>query len=68
MEMVLEGIWEPVIGSLTDALLGGRVRDWFSLEIVSLGGEIKFYIWALPKWKNTIESRIYNHYPFAHIF
>jgi len=68
MEMVLEGIWEPVIGSLTDALLGGRVRDWFSLEIVSLGGEIKFYIWALPKWKNTIESRIYNHYPGAEIF
>ena len=42
MEMVIEGIWEDVIGSLTNAYFEGEVRDVFSLEIVSLGGEVKF--------------------------
>ena len=56
MEMVIEGIWEDVIGSLTGAYLEGEVRDVFSLEIVSIGGEVKFFIWAFPKWKNIIES------------
>ena len=67
MEMVIEGIWEDVIGSLTNAYLEGAVRDVFSLEIVSLGGEVKFFIWAFPKWKNIIESRIYTHYPGAEV-
>lgn len=67
MEMVLEGIWEDVIGSLTGAYLEGEVRDVFSLEIVSLGGQVKFFIWAFPKWKSIIESRIYTHYPGAEV-
>lgn len=68
MEMVIEGIWEDVVGTLTDVFLKGRVRDWFSLEIVSIGGEVKFFIWGLKKWKNIIESRIYTHYPGAEVF
>lgn len=68
MEMVLEGIWEDVVGNLTDVYINGRVRDWFSLEIVSIGGEVKFFIWGLKKWKNIIESRIYTHYPGAEVF
>ena len=68
MELVLNGIWEDVAGSMTEVFLEGRVRDWFSLEIVSIGGEVKFFIWALPKWKNIIESRIYAEYPGAEVF
>lgn len=68
MELVLNGLFEPVVGSLADVYLHGRVRDWFSLEIVSLGGEVKFFIWAFPKWKNIIESRIYAQYPGVEIF
>ncbi|MEK9171978.1 MAG: hypothetical protein AAB782_01965 [Patescibacteria group bacterium] len=67
MEMVIEGIWEDVIGSLTGAYLEGELRDVFSLEIVSIGGEVKFFIWSFPKWKNIIESRIYTHYPGAEV-
>ena len=67
MEMVIEGIWEDVIGSLTGAYLEGEVRDVFSLEMVSIGGEVKFFIWAFPKWKSIIESRIYAHYPGAEV-
>lgn len=68
MEIVLGGLYEPVVGSLTDVFLNGRVRDWFSLELVSLGGEVKFFIWAFPHWKSIIESRIYAQYPGAEIF
>ena len=56
MEMVIEGVWEDVVGTLTDVYLKGRVRDWFSLEIVSIGGEVKFFIWGLKKWKNIFRN------------
>jgi len=68
MELLLYGIWEDVPGSITDVFLKGRVRDQFSLEIASIGGEVKFYIWAFPKWKNIIESRIYAQYPGAEVY
>lgn len=67
MEMVLDGIWEDVISSITGAYLYGHARDVFSLEIASIGGQVKFFIWAFPKWKHVIESRIYNHYPGAEV-
>lgn len=68
MEFVLNGIWEDVNGTMTDVFLKGRVRDWFSLEIVSIGGEVKFFIWLLPRWRNIVESRIYAEYPGVEIF
>lgn len=68
MEEVLAGMWEDVVGSAADVFLSGRVRDWFSLEIVSVGGEVKFFIWAFPKWKKIIETRVYAQYPGAEVF
>ncbi|MEX2014046.1 MAG: hypothetical protein WD896_01690, partial [Parcubacteria group bacterium] len=67
MEMVLEGLWEDVAGTLSDVYLKGELRDVFSLEIVSIGGEVKFFIWAFPKWKHVIEARIYGQYPGAEV-
>jgi hypothetical protein len=67
MEMVFEGMWEDVIGTLTDVYMGGAVRNWFSLEIVSIGGEVKFFIWTFPKWRQVVETRIYAQYPGAEI-
>ena len=67
MEMVLESMWEDVPGSLTDVYLEGAVRNWFSLEIVSIGGEVKFFIWTWPKWRQVVETRIYSQYPGVEI-
>jgi hypothetical protein len=67
MEVVLNGIFEPGTGGMVDVFWEGKVRDWFSLEIVSIEGEIKFYVWAFPKWKKIIESRIYAQYPGAEV-
>jgi hypothetical protein len=63
MELVLNGFFEPIVGTLFDVYLGGRVRDWFSLEIVSIEGQVKFFIWCLPKWKKVVETRLYAQYP-----
>ncbi len=68
MEFVFEGLWEPsAIGTMADAFWVGKLRDWFTLEIVSIGGEVKLFIWALTRWKKIIESRIYAQYPGAEV-
>ncbi|MEZ4211016.1 MAG: hypothetical protein R3B39_01835 [Candidatus Paceibacterota bacterium] len=46
----------------------GRVINWFSLEIVSLGGEIHFLVRTPVGFRRVIESQIYAQYPQAEIF
>jgi hypothetical protein len=41
----------------------GKTRPWFSLEIVSEGGQIRFLIWTRENLRNLIESQIYSQYP-----
>lgn len=68
MEFVLQGIWENAnISTPADAFWDGKLREWFSLELVSIGGEVRFFIWAFPRWKKIIESRIYAQYPGAEV-
>ncbi|MDQ3076598.1 MAG: hypothetical protein M3Q63_00875 [bacterium] len=40
----------------------GKTRDWFSLEIASIGGEVRFYIWTRNRTRNIIEAYIYSHF------
>lgn len=68
MEVVLSGLSDSTVGSLTDVFVDGRLREWLSLEMVSFGGEVKFFIWAFPRSKKNIEARIYAQYPDAEIF
>lgn len=46
----------------------GKVINWFSLEIVSLGGEIHFLIRTPVGFRRIIETQIYAQYPQAEIF
>ena len=46
---------------------GGRVPDWFSFEIVSNGGELKFFIRSTKENRNLVESIIFAQYPDAEI-
>lgn len=46
-----------------DRNIKGKSRPKFSLEIVSLGGEIHFFIWTEAGFKNLIEAQIYAQYP-----
>lgn len=45
----------------------GQFQLRFALEIVSLGGEIHFYIRVPKRFRDIIESNIYSQYPEAEI-
>lgn len=69
MEFVLQGIWENAnISTPADAFWEGKMREWFSLEIIAVNGQVRFFIWAFPRWKKIIESRIYAQYPGAEVY
>ncbi len=46
----------------------GQVRAHNSLEIVSLDGNVHFYIWTRKGGRKQIESNIYSQYPGVEIF
>ena len=45
----------------------GKTRTWFSLEMVSSGGEVRFYIWTRKNFSKGIETQIYGQYPTAEV-
>lgn len=63
MELVLTQFWQKASNTYLETYYEGKVRPWFSLEIVSLGGEIHFYIWTWKKFKGIVEAQMYAHYP-----
>ncbi len=68
MEIVLQALSQPSVGSYIEVFLKGKVRPWFSLELVSIGGQVKFFIWTHKKFKNLIESQIYSQFPTVEIY
>ena len=68
MELFLNTLWQTS-GESTwyDRNFLGKTRAWFSLEIVSLGGNIHFFIWTRSAWQKHIESQIYAQYPGAEV-
>ena len=68
MELLLNVFYQTSKGKWFDWYFKGRVRDWFSLEMVSLGGAVKFFIRTNKIYKNLIESQIYAQYPQAEIY
>ncbi len=41
----------------------GKVRPWWSLELVSNEGKVRFLIWTRTFLKNIIQSQLYAQYP-----
>ena len=41
----------------------GRVQEWFSIELVSIGGAISFYIRTPRQFRNITEAALYSQYP-----
>lgn len=50
-------------GGWYDVYWLGKTRAWFSLEMVSLEGQVHFYIWTRASLKNFIESSLYAQFP-----
>lgn len=45
----------------------GSIRPWYSLEIVSLEGQVHFYIWTVAKYRRLIETQVYAQYSGAQV-
>jgi hypothetical protein len=70
MEEFFSGIYssyDVMIDTLYDIYLEGVLDLWFSLEIVSVEGDTRFYIRTPIKSRDMIESQIYAQYPDAEI-
>ncbi len=64
MEVFLTSLHQPQ-GETTfiDRWWLGKSRAYFSLELISMGGDVHFYIWTRQEYKNHIEARLYAQYP-----
>ncbi len=68
MEVFLMSLYQTGASHYIDTFWNGKVRAWFSLELVSTEGQIRFFIWAHKKFKNLIEAQIYAQYPTVEIY
>ncbi|MBI5733181.1 hypothetical protein HY967_04530 [Candidatus Jorgensenbacteria bacterium] len=69
MEQVLQTLYSlrNSAGDLEEKYWDGEVTRWFSLEMVSFGGEIRFYIRTYFKYRNLLEAAFFSYYPDVEI-
>jgi hypothetical protein len=67
MEMVLNAMHQTSDGGVWEIWVKGKVRSWFSLELVSIEGDIHFFIRMEKKYKDLIEAQVYSQYPEVEI-
>lgn len=69
MEIALNALYQST-GKIEwwDKYWKGKVKDWFSLEMVSLEGQIKFFIRTPWIYKNVVEAQLYAQYPDIEIY
>ncbi|MEX2010236.1 MAG: hypothetical protein WD874_00305, partial [Parcubacteria group bacterium] len=63
VELFLNNIYHIGVGNLIKVYWEGSVRPWYSLEIVSMGGAVKFFIWMPKNYKNRVETQLYAQMP-----
>jgi hypothetical protein len=69
MELFFSQLTPGGAGGYAEAFLVGKTRPWFSCEIVSVEGEVRFYVWcSQAKFKNLIEAQLYAQYPNIEIY
>lgn len=67
MELIFMALWETGSVDYSETYWEGKVRPWWSFEIASFGGDVHFYIWTIPKYRNVLESQIYAQYPAVEV-
>ena len=68
MELVLTQLYQAAKATYIESYLVGKIRPWFTLEIASIGGEIRFFVWGHRKFKKLIETHIYAQYPNVEVY
>jgi len=68
MEIFFTALYQTGAATGVEAWWHGKIRPWFSLELVSFEGNIHFFIWTWPKYKNIIEAQLYAQFPGVEIY
>jgi len=68
MEIIITSLFQGGAGNFLETYVQGKHRPWFSLEIVSIEGNVRFFIWTQPKFRQLIESQFYAQYPGVEIY
>lgn len=64
MELVLNTLHERAgAANLFQKYWQGKTRPWYSLEFISIEGDIRFFFWVQKKFKSITEAQIYAQYP-----
>jgi hypothetical protein len=68
MELVLQALYQSGgVGTWYAKYWLGKLLAWFSLEIVSIEGNVYFFIRCEQRFKDIIEAQIYSQYPQAEV-
>lgn len=68
MELALTGFYSVGgEGTLKDKYIKGGVRAWYSLELVSIEGQVKFFVWTWKDNVKNIQNNLYAQYPTIEI-
>ncbi|MSR78759.1 MAG: hypothetical protein EXS59_01270 [Candidatus Taylorbacteria bacterium] len=67
MEIFFTSLYQTGSSTYIETYWKGKVRPWFSFELVSIEGQVKFYIWMHAKFRNIVEAQIYAQYPNVEI-
>ena len=70
MEIFFSHLNQSGAGNYGEAFIDGKTRAWFSCEIVSTGGHVRFFVWCrnAAKYRNLVEAQLYAQYPNLEIF
>jgi len=64
MQAVFDGLWiKGGESNFIDRLWFGKVRMWYSFELVSFEGQVHLYVWARKFFQRMVERSFYAHYP-----
>jgi len=68
MELVLTALHNTSDGGWTAKFWKGEYRPYYSLEIVSVEGHVKFYIWGEDRRKLGVMNALYAQFPGIEIY
>lgn len=63
METILHAIHNTSPGSKYAQYWKGETRPWYSLEIASFEGQVKFFVWTEDRRKANLMAAFYSQYP-----
>lgn len=63
MELFFHSIHNTSDGNKFKQFWLGETRPWYSLELASFGGVVKFFIWTEDRRKITLQSALYAQFP-----